>query len=441
MINHLTFDYKNALNFLKEHELHSMEQQVFHAHEMLHLGTGAGYEYTGWLNWPKLYNKNEFNRIIDTAKKIQEDSDVLLVIGIGGSYLGARATIEALQHTYYNILPTNERKTPQILFVGNNLSSTYIHDTIDLLEGKDFSINVISKSGTTTEPAIAFRIFKQLLEKKYGKNEAKSRIYVTTDQEKGALKALADSEGYETFVIPEDICGRFSVLTPVGLLPIAVTGLNIEELLNGANDALAEYSEPNLLKNASYQYAAIRNILYKKGKTIELIVNYEPALQYFSEWWKQLFGESEGKDGKGLFPASVNFTTDLHSLGQYIQDGRRNLFETVIHVKRPKKDLLIPEMIEDIDNLNYLANESIDYVNQKAMEGTIQAHVDGNVPNLMITIPELTEYHFGYLIYFFEKACAISGYLLGVNPFNQPGVEAYKHNMFSLLGKPKINQS
>lgn len=436
MPSKLSLDVEHIFQFIKEHELQSMQPYVLNAHEMLHKGTGAGNNYIGWLNWPKSYDKNEFMRIIEAAKKIQNDSHILLVIGIGGSYLGARATIEALQHTYYNMLPPSKRKTPQILFVGNNLSSTYMSDTIDLLEGKDFSINVISKSGTTTEPAIAFRIFKDLLEKKYGKEQAKSRIYATTDEEKGALKELADAEGYETFVIPDNIGGRYSVLTSVGLLPIAVSGLNINQLLEGAARAMDEFTDPSLQNNICYRYSAIRNILYSKGKTIELLVNYEPALQYFSEWWKQLFGESEGKDGKGLFPASVNFTTDLHSLGQYIQDGRRHLFETVINIETSKKDLFIPSSENDLDNLNYLAYKSIDYVNKKAMEGTVQAHVSGNVPNLIINVPELNEYHFGYLIYFFEKACALSGYLLGVNPFDQPGVEEYKNNMFSLLEKP-----
>lgn len=432
----LSFHYNNAANFIKDHELEFIEQHVAQAHHMLHERTGPGNEFTGWLDWPKSYDKDEFKRILETAQKIQEHSDVFLVIGIGGSYLGARATIEALQHTYYNILPKEKRKTPQILFVGNNISSTYMSDTLDLLENKDFSINVISKSGTTTEPAIAFRIFKDLLEKKYGKEGTKSRIFATTDAKKGALKTLADKEGYETFVVPDDIGGRYSVLTAVGLLPIAVSGLNVEALMEGANKAREDYSLPSLMNNECYQYAAIRNLLYNKGKTIELLVNYEPSLTFFSEWWKQLFGESEGKDGKGIFPASVNFTTDLHSLGQYIQDGRRELFETVIHVEKPKKDLTIPFDKEDLDQLNYLADKSIHYVNEKAMEGTIQAHVKGNVPNLVVKLPELNEYHFGYMIYFFEKACAMSGYLLGVNPFDQPGVEEYKKNMFRLLEKP-----
>ena len=432
----LSFHYNNAANFIKDHELEFIEQHVAQAHHMLHERTGPGNEFTGWLDWPKSYDKDEFKRILETAQKIQEHSDVFLVIGIGGSYLGARATIEALQHTYYNILPKEKRKTPQILFVGNNISSTYMSDTLDLLENKDFSINVISKSGKTTEPAIAFRIFKDLLEKKYGKEGTKSRIFATTDAKKGALKTLADKEGYETFVVPDDIGGRYSVLTAVGLLPIAVSGLNVEALMEGANKAMEDYSLPSLMNNECYQYAAIRNLLYNKGKTIELLVNYEPSLTFFSEWWKQLFGESEGKDGKGIFPASVNFTTDLHSLGQYIQDGRRELFETVIHVEKPKKDLTIPFDKEDLDQLNYLADKSIHYVNEKAMEGTIQAHVKGNVPNLVVKLPELNEYHFGYMIYFFEKACAMSGYLLGVNPFDQPGVEEYKKNMFRLLEKP-----
>lgn len=432
----LTFDYQKASCFVKQHELDHLANAITNAHQDLHRGTGAGNDFIGWLDWPTQYDKSEFSRIEQAAKKIQSDSDILLVIGIGGSYLGARATIEALNHTYYNVLPKEKRSTPQVFFVGNNLSSTYINDLIDLVADKDFSINVISKSGTTTEPAIAFRIFRELLEKKYGKEEARKRIYATTDKEKGILKSLANTEGYETFVIPDNIGGRFSVLTAVGLLPIAVTGLDIKTLLEGAADAMNDFANCDLAQNQCYQYAAIRNILYNKGKTIELLVNYEPSLQYFTEWWKQLFGESEGKDGKGIFPASVNFTTDLHSLGQYIQDGRRDLFETIINVEKPRKNIIITEEADNLDGLNFLAGQSIDFVNKKAMQGTLLAHTDGNVPNLIVSIPELAEYHFGYLLYFFEKACAISGYLLGVNPFDQPGVEAYKKNMFALLGKP-----
>lgn len=369
-------------------------------------------------------------------KKIQQDSDVLLVIGIGGSYLGARAAIEMLQHSFYNVLPTEKRKTPQIIFVGNNISSTYMRDVMDLLEGKDFSINVISKSGTTTEPAIAFRIFRKLLEEKYGKEEARKRIYATTDRARGALKTLATEEGYETFVIPDDVGGRYSVLTAVGLLPIAVSGADIEAMMKGAAQAREDFSKSELEENIAYQYAAVRNVLYNKGKTIEMLINYEPALQYFAEWWKQLFGESEGKDQKGIFPASANFSTDLHSLGQYVQEGRRDLFETVLKVETPRHELTIEAEDNDLDGLNYLAGKTVDFVNTKAFEGTLLAHTDGGVPNLVVTLPRLDEYTFGYLVYFFEKACAMSGYLLGVNPFDQPGVEAYKVNMFALLGKP-----
>ncbi|ERN52173.1 glucose-6-phosphate isomerase [Alkalihalophilus marmarensis] len=432
----IQFDYSKALSFFGQHEIDNMQDAVTAAHEALHNGTGAGNDFLGWIDLPTAYDREEFSRIQAAAGKIKNDSDVLLVVGIGGSYLGARATIEALNHSFYNVLSKEERKAPQVFFVGNNISSTYVKDLFALLEGKDVSVNVISKSGTTTEPAIAFRIFREFLEKKYGQEEARRRIYATTDREKGALKTLANEEGYESFIIPDDVGGRFSVLTAVGLLPIAVSGLDIEALMKGAADASADLSNPDLKENQAYQYAAVRNAFYNKGKTIELMVNYEPSLHYVSEWWKQLYGESEGKDGKGIFPASVDFSTDLHSMGQYVQDGRRDLFETVLNVGKVREEIKIEEADNDLDGLNYLAGETMDFVNKKAFEGTMLAHTDGGVPNLIINIPELNEYHFGYLIYFFEKACGISGYLLGVNPFDQPGVEAYKKNMFALLGKP-----
>lgn len=434
------FDYSKAGSFFAEHELTYLRDFVKVAHHSLHEKTGAGSDYLGWIDLPVNYDQEEFSRIEKAAEKIRNDSDVLLVIGIGGSYLGARAAIEMLQHSFYNVLPKEKRCSPQIIFAGNNISSTYMMDIIDLLEGKDFSINVISKSGTTTEPAIAFRIFRKILEEKYGAEEARKRIYATTDKAKGALKTLANEEGYETFVIPDDIGGRYSVLTAVGLLPIAVSGADIRAMMKGAADAREDFSKSELDENPAYQYAAVRNILYNKGKTIEMLVNYEPALQYFAEWWKQLYGESEGKDQKGIFPASANFSTDLHSLGQYIQEGRRDLFETVIKVEKPRRGLTIEAEDKDLDGLNYLAGKTVDFVNDKAFEGTLLAHTDGGVPNLIVSVPALDEYHFGYMVYFFEKACAMSGYLLGVNPFDQPGVEAYKVNMFALLGKPGFEE-
>lgn len=430
------FDYSKALSFFGEHEITYLRDSVKVAHHSLHENTGAGSDYLGWIDLPVNYDKEEFARIEKAAEKIRNDSDILLVIGIGGSYLGARAAIEMLQHSFYNALPNEKRRSPQIVFTGNNISSTYMMDIIDLLEEKDFSINVISKSGTTTEPAIAFRIFRKILEEKYGMEEARKRIYATTDKAKGALKTLTNEEGYESFVIPDDIGGRYSVLTAVGLLPIAVSGADIKTMMKGAADAREEFSKSELDENPAYQYAAVRNILYNKGKAIEMLINYEPALQYFSEWWKQLYGESEGKDQKGIFPASANFSTDLHSLGQYIQEGRRDLFETVIKVEKPRRELTVEAAEKDLDGLNYLAGKTIDFVNNKAFQGTLLAHTDGGVPNLIVSVPTLDEYNFGYLVYFFEKACAMSGYLLGVNPFDQPGVEAYKVNMFALLGKP-----
>lgn len=439
-MTHIRFDYSKALSFFGEHEITYLRDAVKVAHHSLHEKTGAGNDYLGWIDLPTAYDKEEFARIVKSAEKIKTDSDVLLVVGIGGSYLGARAALEMLNHSFYNALSKEQRKTPQVIFVGNNISSTYMKDLMDLLDGKDFSINVISKSGTTTEPALAFRIFRKILEEKYGKEEARKRIYATTDKARGALKTLATEEGYESFIIPDDVGGRYSVLTAVGLLPIAVSGADIEAMMKGAAQASSDFSESELEDNAAYQYAAVRNVLYNKGKTIEMLINYEPGLQYFSEWWKQLFGESEGKDQKGIFPASANFSTDLHSMGQYVQEGRRDLFETIIKVDTPRHELKVEAEANDLDGLNYLAGETVDFVNTKAYEGTLLAHTDGGVPNLVVNIPAMDAYTFGYLVYFFEKACAMSGYLLGVNPFDQPGVEAYKVNMFALLGKPGFEE-
>lgn len=436
----IKLDYSKTLNFVSREEIEAMEQQVLAAHKTLTEKTGEGSDYLGWLNLPFDYDKEEFARIKMSAEKIKSDSDVLIVIGIGGSYLGAKAAIDMLSNNFYNLLSKDERKTPQILFAGNSISGSYLSQLLKFVEKKDFSVNVISKSGTTTEPAVAFRVFKELLEKKYGKEGAKSRIYATTDKEKGALKNLADSEGYETFVVPDDVGGRFSVLTAVGLLPIAVSGADIDQLMAGAQAAVKEYEGCDLKTNDCYMYAAIRNILYNKGKQTELVVNYEPRLHYFGEWWKQLYGESEGKDGKGIFPAAVDFSTDLHSMGQYIQDGRRVLFETVLNVEESSDDVIIDETEDNIDGLNFLAGKTMSFVNNKAFLGTLLAHNDGGVPNMVVNIPEINEYYLGMLIYFFEKACGISGYILGVNPFNQPGVEAYKKNMFALLGKPGFEQ-
>lgn len=436
MATKVSFDYTKAASFFKDHELDHLKKAVEVAHEQIHKGTGAGNDFLGWVHLPTNYDRDEFSRIKAVAEKIKSDSDVLLVIGIGGSYLGARATIEALNHSFYNLLSNKERKTPQVFFVGHNISSTYVNDLFSIIKNKDISINVISKSGTTTEPAIAFRIFREYIEEKYGKEEARKRIYATTDKEKGALKTVANEEGYESFIIPDDVGGRYSVLTAVGLLPIAVSGVDIDQLMQGAEQASKDFDNPNLAENPSYQYAAVRNILYSKGKTVEVLANCEPSLQYFSEWWKQLFGESEGKDGKGILPASVNLSTDLHSMGQYLQDGRRDIFETIINVGSVREEVVIKEEAKDLDGLNYLAGKTMEFINTKSLEGTMLAHADGGSPTLKITIPELSSYHFGYMIYFFEKACAMSGYLLGVNPFDQPGVEEYKRNMFALLGKP-----
>ena len=432
----ISFDYSNALSFISENEITILSPLIKNAHKMLHNKTGPGSDFTGWVDLPHNYDKAEFARIKEAAGKIRSDSDALVVIGIGGSYLGARAAIEALSHTFYNLLPGDKRGTPEIYFVGNSISSTYISELFELLEGKEISVNVISKSGTTTEPAIAFRVFREYLENKYGKAGAAKRIYATTDRARGALKKLADEEGYESFVIPDDVGGRYSVLTAVGLLPIAVAGIDIDEMMKGAADAADLYNNDDVAANGCYQYAAVRNALYRKGKTIEIMVNYEPSMHYFTEWWKQLYGESEGKDHKGIFPAGVDFTTDLHSMGQYIQDGLRSIFETVLSIEKPRKNITIKEDRDNLDGLNFLAGKDIDYVNRMAMQGTILAHNDGGVPNLIVNIPEMNSYWFGNLVYFFEKACGISGYLLGVNPFDQPGVEAYKKNMFALLGKP-----
>ena len=430
----IKFSYEDS--FVNEKELENIKPFVKISHQMLHEKKGAGNDFLGFIDLPKEYNKDEFNRVKDAAKRIRENSDVLIVIGIGGSYLGARACIDALSHNFYNSLDKEKRKSPEIYYLGNSISTSYMNDLLDAIEGKDVSVNIISKSGTTTEPAIAFRFMKEFMEEKYGREEAKNRIYATTDRERGALKELSNIEGYETFIIPDDVGGRFSVLTPVGLLPIAVAGIDIDALMEGAKSGMEEYANEDIDENPAYRYAAVRNILYNKGKEIEILVNYEPALNYFSEWWKQLYGESEGKDGKGLFPASVNFTTDLHSMGQYIQDGRRNLFETIISIETQEKDLFIKATEDNLDGLNFLEGKSLDFINKKALEGTKQAHINGGVPNLLLTIPELNEFYIGKLIYFFEKACALSGYLLGVNPFDQPGVEEYKKNMFMLLGKP-----
>ena len=418
---------------IKKEDLLKYNKQVEKIHNELHNIADDENEFVGWLHLPTNYDKKEFARIKKAAKRIREDSEVFVVIGIGGSYLGARAVIESLTHTFYNLMPN--RKTPQIFFVGNNMSPNYMNDLIECIGNKEVSINVISKSGTTTEPAIAFRIFREFMESKYGTDEARKRIYVTTDKERGALKKLSNEEEYETFVIPDNIGGRYSVLTAVGLLPIAVAGINIDKLMAGAKTAEDQYNERSVKYNACYQYAVARNILYSRDKSTEILVNYEPKMQYFTEWWKQLYGESEGKNGKGIFPAGVMFTTDLHSLGQYIQDGERILFETVINIEKPQTDIKIKKDADNIDGLNFVANKTMDYVNKKAMEGTIEAHVDGKVPNIMITMEKLDEENLGELIYFFELACGVSGKILGVNPFDQPGVEAYKKNMFRLLGK------
>ena len=432
----ITFDYSKAAGFISDEEVTYMSKLVEDAKKQLLDRNGAGNDFLGWLDLPVDYDKEEFTRIKKAAEKIQGDSEVLIVIGIGGSYLGARAAIEFLRHGFYNNVSKEIRKTPEIYYCGNSISGTYLQGLIDVVGDRDFSVNIISKSGTTTEPAIAFRIFKEMLEKKYGKAEAAKRIYATTDKAKGALKNLATEEGYETFVVPDDVGGRFSVLTAVGLLPIAVSGADIDKLMEGAAEGRKLALEQKFEENDALKYAALRNILLRKGKSVEILANYEPSLHYVSEWWKQLYGESEGKDQKGLFPASVDLTTDLHSMGQFIQDGSRIMFETVMNVEKSRCEVTIQKEDVDLDGLNYLAGKTMDFVNKSAMNGTILAHTDGNVPNLMVKIPEQNEFYLGELFYFFEFACGVSGYLLGVNPFNQPGVESYKKNMFALLGKP-----
>ena len=424
--------------FVEQRELDSMIPLMDTVNKTLLEKSGAGNDFLGWLDLPVDYDKEEFARIQAAAKKIQSDSEVLVVIGIGGSYLGARAAIEFVKGQMYN--GVREEGIPEVYFVGNNISSSYINDVVKIIGNRDFSVNIISKSGTTTEPAIAFRVFKKMLEEKYGKEGAKGRIYATTDKARGALKALSDAEGYETFVVPDDVGGRFSVLTAVGLLPIAAAGVDIAAMMKGSQDAREVCVAGDMTTNPSYLYAALRNILYRKGKTTEILVNYEPALLMMGEWFKQLFAESEGKDQKGIFPTAANFSTDLHSIGQFIQDGSRNLFETVIWVNQPRSEVVIEEAAEDIDGLNYLAGQSVQFVNSKAYQGTLMAHMDGGTPNIIVEIDEADAWHFGYLVYFFEKACGLSGYLLGVNPFDQPGVEAYKKNMFALLGKPGFEE-
>lgn len=436
MANKITFDYTQATNFVAQHELEYVAGQVQQAHDLLHDKKGAGSEYAGWLEWPQSHDKAEVARIKQVSTTIREKAEVFIVIGIGGSYMGARSAIELLNHHFYNQLPHDKRQGPEIYFAGQNISGPYLKQLLEIIKDKEVMVNVVSKSGTTLEPALAFRFFRQLLEERYGKKGASQRIIATTDKKSGALKNLADQEGYETFVVPDEVGGRYSVLTPVGLLAMAVSGIDIDAVMAGAAQGQQLSNVPHMADNYCYQYAALRHILYQKGKEIELLINYEPNLQGFAEWWKQLFGESEGKDQKGIFPASANFSTDLHSLGQLIQDGRRNLFATTLWVDQLSADVTIPYLKEDVDGLNYLAHKTLSQVNEKACTGTIMAHVEGGVPNLKINIPEITPFYYGELVYFFQKACGISSYLLGVNPFDQPGVERYKQNMFSLLGKP-----
>ncbi len=440
MAQKTSFDFSNAKFMASDADITAIKDSVISARNTLVEKTGAGNDFLGWIDLPIDYDKDEFARIKAAAEKIKSDSDVLLVIGIGGSYLGARAAIEALRHSFYNVITKDQRKTPEIYYCGNNISSTYISELCDVIEGKDFSINVISKSGTTTECSVAFRLFKEILEKKYGKEEASKRIYATTDKEKGALKTLSDSEGYETFVVPDDVGGRFSVLTAVGLLPIAVSGADIDALMQGAANGREHCLNEAFDSNDALKYAAYRNVIYKKGRGVEILANFEPSLHFVSEWWKQLYGESEGKDGKGIFPAAVDFTTDLHSMGQFIQDGTKNHFETFINVLNPRKAVVMQEEETDLDGLNYLAGRTVDFINKCAMNGTILAHVDGNIPNIRIDMDVIDELALGELFYKFEFACGVSGYILGVNPFNQPGVESYKKNMFALLGKPGFEE-
>lgn len=424
---------KYLSSFVSEHELDAIAPAVKTAHQQLVDRNGPGNDFLGWLDLPVDYDKDEFARIKKAAEKIKNDSDVLIVIGIGGSYLGARAVIEAIKSTLYNSL---KKDTPEIYFVGNSISPTYLSEVVSLVEGRDFSVNIISKSGTTTEPALAFRVFRDLLVERYGEEGAKGRIYATTDKAKGTLKELSDKKGYETFVVPDDVGGRYSVLTAVGLLPIACAGCDIDALMKGAADARAAYSDPDLRNNDCYKYAALRNILYRKGKSVEMLISYEPSFAMMNEWYKQLFGESEGKDNKGIYPSSAIFSTDLHSLGQFIQDGSRVMFETVMQFAKPQKEFFLEDDPTNVDGLNFLSGQNMSVVNRKAFEGVVIAHTEGGVPNIVLEAPELNEYELGYIIYFFEKACAVSGYLMGVNPFDQPGVESYKKNMFALLGKP-----
>jgi len=436
MNSKISFDYSRTKQFISDDEIRNFKRIAEEAKKTLLDKTGPGNDFLGWVDLPVNYDKEEFARIKKAAQKIREDSDVLLVVGIGGSYLGARAAIEFLTHSFYNSLEKDQRKSPQIFYCGNSISAKYLADLKDMVKDRDFSVNIISKSGTTTEPSIAFRVFKEMLIEKYGREEAGKRIYATTDKSRGALKNLANEEGYESFVIPDDVGGRYSVLTAVGLLPIAAAGIDIDEMMKGASDMRKTALDAPYEENPSMMYAAIRNILLRKGKNVEITANYEPSAHYVSEWWKQLFGESEGKDKKGIFPASVDLTTDLHSMGQYIQDGARMLFETVLCIDKSPAEVLLKKEDQDIDGMNYLAGKDMDFVNKSAMNGTVLAHTDGQVPNLMIHIPEQTAYYLGQLFYFYEFACGVSGYVLGVNPFNQPGVESYKHNMFALLGKP-----
>jgi len=429
----IRLDDRYLKGFVRPHEFAEIAPAVKAAHDTLTAKNGAGNDFLGWTDLPVNYDKEEFERIKKAAERIKSDSDVLIVIGIGGSYLGARAAIEALKSSLYNSL---KKDTPDIYFIGNSISPTYLNEVISLVEGRDFSVNVISKSGTTTEPALAFRVFRELLTKRYGEEGAKKRIYATTDKARGTLKELSDKMGYETFVIPDDVGGRYSVLTAVGLLPIACAGCDIDALMKGAADAREEYSVCDIEKNACYKYAALRNILYRKGKSIEMLISYEPSFSMMAEWFKQLYGESEGKDNKGLFPAAAVFSTDLHSMGQFIQDGARVMFETVVQFEKSQKDFFLKDDPDNADGLNFLSGQNMSVVNRKAFEGTVLAHTEGGVPNIVLEVPELTEYELGYMIFFFEKACAISGYMMGVNPFDQPGVESYKKNMFALLGKP-----
>ena len=432
----IKFDYTKAEKFISGEEIKALAPYIEAAHNTLHQKSGAGSDFTGWVNLPADYDKEEYARIKKAAEKIKSNSKALIVIGIGGSYLGARMAIEMLNHNFYNVNEKARAGAPQIFFAGNNISATYLTDLIETVKDIDFSVNIISKSGTTTEPAIAFRIFREMLIEKYGKEGARERIFATTDKARGALKNLADEEGYETFVVPDEVGGRYSVLTAVGLLPIAAAGIDTDALMAGARDAMEEYKNPDVMQNDCYKYVAARNALYRKGRNVEMMVNYEPQVHYFAEWWKQLFGESEGKENKGIFPAAADFSSDLHSMGQYIQQGLRIMFETVLFFDNSRKDITVKEDKDNVDGLNFLAGKTVSYVNEQAFCGTLLAHTDGDVPNLVLRAEKMDAYCLGNLIYFFEKACGVSGYLLGVNPFDQPGVEAYKKNMFALLGKP-----